>query len=171
MEPESNSSMQVEVGERKVGSSRSQRVDMVGTSGNVSGSSGAATSSQEEALDSEQDGDEEEDGEISEYMEEVEGQELDTVSLDVVSDEDEGMRNVQEDEAVEVNSEEEMDVEQPEGLVEDNIREPSSSTRARQLGRGMAWSSLLGPGRTGGVRAGPRGDRQHGAHHAQAAPA
>ena len=88
MEPESNSSMQVEVGERKVGSSRNQGVDMVGTSRNVSGSSGAATSSQEEALDSVQDGDEEEDIEISEDMEEVEGQELDTVSLDVEQPED-----------------------------------------------------------------------------------
>ena len=39
-------------------------------------------------MDSEQDGDEEEDGEISEYMEEVEGQELDTVSLDVEQPED-----------------------------------------------------------------------------------
>ena len=48
-----------------------------------------------------------------------------------------------------MNSEEEMDVEQPEGLVEDNIRELSSSTMARQLGRGMAWSSLPGPGQVG----------------------
>ena len=33
--------------------------------------------------------------------------------------------------------------------MEDNIREPSSSTRAMQLGRRMAWSSLPGPGQVG----------------------
>ena len=63
------------MGERiEVGSSSSQRVDMVVTSGEVAAIGGVATSSQEVVLDSEQEGDVEEDGEISEDMEEVEGQ-------------------------------------------------------------------------------------------------
>ena len=148
---ESDSSMQVEVGERReVESSSSQGENMVGTSGEVAASSGVATSSQEEALDSEQDGDEEEDGEISEDMEEVdEGHELDTDNLDIGSDED--VDNGQEGEAVEVNSEEEIDVEQPEGMVEENSSETSSSssTMARQVGRGVSGSSLPGPGQAG----------------------
>jgi len=140
---ESDSSMQVEVGERReVGSSSSQGVDMVGTSGEAA-SSGVATSSQEEVLDSEQEGDEVEDGEISEGMEEVEGQELDD-NLDVGSDEDDD--NDQEEAVGEGNSEEEILVDQPEGIVEDNSSEPSSSTGARQVGRGVAGSSLPGPG-------------------------
>ena len=148
---ESDSSMQVEVGERReVESSSSQGENMVGTSGEVAASSGVATSSQEEALDSEQDGDEEEDGEISEDMEEVdEGHELDTDNLDIGSDED--VDNGQEGEAVEVNSEEEIGVEQPEGMVEENSSETSSSssTMARQVGRGLSGSSLPGPGQAG----------------------
>ena len=146
---ESDSSMQVEVGERReVESSSSQGENMAGTSGEVAASSGVATSSQEEALDSEQDGDEEEDGEISEDIEEVdEGHELDTDNLDFESDED--VDNGQEGEAVEVNSEEEIDVEQPEGMVEDNSSETSSSTMARQVGRGVSGSSLPGPGQAG----------------------
>lgn len=141
---ESDSSMQVEVGERReVGSSSSQGVDMVGTSGEVAASSGVATSSQEEVLDSEQEGDVEEDGEISEDMEEVEGQDLDTDNLDVGTDEED--ENDQEEVVGEVNSEEEIEVEQPEGMVEDNSSEPSSSTGARQVGRGVAGSSLPGP--------------------------
>jgi len=140
---ESDSSMQVDVGERReVGSSSSQGVDMVGTSGEAA-SSGVATSSQEEVLDSEQEGDAEEDGEISEGMEEVEGQELDD-NLDVGSDEDE--ENDQEEAVGEANSEEEILVDQPEGIVEDNSSEPSSSTGARQVGRSVAGSSLPGPG-------------------------
>ena len=48
---ESDSSMQVEVGERReVESSSSQGENMAGTSGEVAASSGVATSSQEEAL-------------------------------------------------------------------------------------------------------------------------
>ena len=141
---ESDSSMQVEVGERReVGSSSSQGVDMVGTSGEVAASSGVATSSQEEVLDSEQEGDVEEDGEISEDMEEVEAQDLDTDNLDVGTDEED--ENDQEEVVGEVNSEEEIEVEQPEGMVEDNSSEPSSSTGARQVGRGVAGSSLPGP--------------------------
>lgn len=140
---ESDSSMQVEVGERReVGSSSSQGVDMVGTSGEAA-SSGVATSSQEEVLDSEQEGDGEEDGEISEGMEEAEGQELDD-NLDVGSEVDED--NDQEV-VSEVNSEEEIEVDQPEGIVEDNSSEPSSSTGARQVGRGVAGSSLPTPGK------------------------
>ena len=72
---DSYTSIEEEVGERiEVGSSSSQRVDMVVTSGEVAAIGGVATSSQEVVLDSEQEGDVEEDGEISEDMEEVEGQ-------------------------------------------------------------------------------------------------
>ena len=102
---------------------------------------------EEEALDTEKDEDEEEDGEISEDMEEVERQELDTDNLDVGSDEDED--NGQEGTAVEVNSEEEVKVDQPEAMVEDNSSEPSSCTGARQVGREVAGSSLPGPGQVG----------------------
>ena len=44
-------------------------------------------------------------------------------------------------------SEEEMDVEQPEGLVEDNSSETSS--RARKVGKEVSGSRLPGPGQAG----------------------
>ena len=119
---DSYTSIEEEVGERiEVGSSSSQRVDMVVTSGEVAAIGGVATSSQEVVLDSEQEGDVEEDGEISEDMEEVDEKD-------------------QEEAVGEGNSEEEIEVNQPEGMVEDN------SSGTRQVGRGVAGSSLPGPG-------------------------
>ena len=138
---ESDSSMQVEVGEwRHDGSSSSQVVDMVGTSGEVAASIGVATSSQEEVLDSEQEREVEEVGEFSEDMDEVEGQEQDTDNLDVGTDEE--YESDQEEVVGEGNSEEEIGVNQPEVMVEDNC----SSSGARQVGRGVASFNLPGPG-------------------------
>ena len=83
---ESDSSMQVEVGERREVESSSLVENLGGKSREVVASSGVATFSQEEASDSEQD--KEEDGEISKDMEEVEeGHELDTDNLDIGCDE------------------------------------------------------------------------------------
>ena len=95
-----------------------------------------ASSSQEEILDSELDVDD--DGEISEDLEEGDSQDLNPDNLEGTTDEDDN--NCQDDE-VEVNSEEDIEVDQPESVVEDNSSEPSSSTGTRQLGRGIAAGS------------------------------
>ena len=116
--------MQMEVGDRReVGSSSSLGVKMVGTSGEVAASSGVATCSQEEELDSDE---AEEDAEIGGDIEEGEVQDLDAGSED---------DNVQE--GGDEQSEDETEVDQPEGTIEDNSSEPS--TGARQVGRGLGW--------------------------------
>ena len=94
-----------------------------------------ATSSQEEpslGLDSEHE-DGEEEGELSEELEEEAVQELaEGENLDEMSDEEEAGAGAVEL-AGEVGEEEELEVDQPEGAVEDNSSEPSSSTGTRYL--------------------------------------
>ena len=88
-----------------------------------------------------------------------------TDNLDVGSGED----DCQEGETVEVNSEEEIEVKQPEGrMVKDNSSEPSSSTDRQAGGEG---GGRVQPARawTGGVFARPEVARHHGAHHTRAA--
>ena len=77
-------------------------------------------------------------GEISEDLEDDGDADLNADNLEGTTDEDEN--NVQE-ENVEVHSEEEIEVDQPDVGVEDNSSEPSSSTGTRQPAR-----PLGGPG-------------------------
>ena len=104
--------------------------DTVGTSSSLVTGDMAATSSQEEILDCELDVEDE--GEISEDLEDDGDADLNADNLEGTTDEDEN--NVQEED-VEVNSEEEIEVDQPDVGVEDNSSEPSSSTGARQPAR------------------------------------
>ena len=146
---ESHSSITLELRERReVGRSScssSQGVDMVGTRGVVAASSsGGANSSQEEVLDSELEGCVEKDGGRSEDREEVEGQELEADNFNVGTDEED-----EKDMVDEGNSEQELEVKQPEGMVEENSSELSSSTGAGQVGRGVAgWQHNLAPSLT-----------------------
>merc|ERR1719291_1048621 len=96
----------------------------------------AATSSQEEVLDCELAVEDE--GEISEDLEDDGDADLNADNLEGTTDEDE---NNDQEEDVEVNSEEEIEVDQPDVGVEDNSSEPSSSTGTRQPAR-----PLGGPG-------------------------
>ena len=104
--------------------------DTVGTSSSLVTGDMAATSSQEEILDCELDVEDE--GEISEDLEDDGDADLNADNLEGTTDEDEN--NVQEED-VEVHSEEEIEVDQPDVGVEDNSSEPSSSTGARQPAR------------------------------------
>ena len=115
---------------REVGSSSSVNVDTVGiSSSEMAASSGVATSSQEEILDCDLD----DDGEISEDLEEGETGDMNPDNLEAEGTTDEDENNVQEVEAAGANSEEEIEIEQPEvGTVEDNSSEPSSSTGTRR---------------------------------------
>ena len=124
---------------REVGSSSSVNVDLVGTSGEMAASSGVATSSQEEILEIDNELDVEDEGEISEGLDEGESPDLNPDNLEVMTDEDNGP-----EEEGEVISEEELEVEQPEGVVEDNSSEPSSSTGTRQSARGLAAPATSG---------------------------
>ena len=105
----------------------------------IAASSGVATSSQEEVLEIDQDQDQEldvdDDEDISEGLDEGEGQDL-PENLEVMTDDDNGP-----EEEGEVISEEEIEVEQPEDVVEDNSSEPSSSTGTRQPARALAAAS------------------------------
>ena len=81
----------------------------------------------------------EKDGESSEDREEVEGQELEADNFNVGTDEED-----EKDMVDEGNSEQELEVKQPEDMVEENSSEPSSSTGARPVGRGVAgWQHNL----------------------------
>ena len=113
---------------REVGSSSSVNVDTVGiSSSEMAASSGVATSSQEEILDCDLD----DDGEISEDLEEGETGDMNPDNLEAEGTTDEDKNNVQEVEAAGTDSEEE--IEQPEvGTLEDDISEPSSSTGTRR---------------------------------------
>ena len=120
---------------REVGSSSSVNVDLVGTSGEIAASSGVATSSQEEILeDQDQELEEDDEGEISEGLDDGDGQDLNPENLGEMSEEDNGP----EEEGEVISEEEEIEVEQPEDVVEDNSSEPSSSTGTRQSARALA---------------------------------
>ena len=109
-------------------------MELVGTSGEMAASSvgSVATSSQEEpsvGLDSEHE-DGEDEGDLSEELEEEAVQELaEGENLDDMSDDEAGAGAVEL--AGEVGEDEEIEVDQPEGAVEDNSSEPSSSTGTR----------------------------------------
>ena len=156
MPSNSQQSLHVEGGEgqrREVGSSSSIDV-VVGTSGEVSASSGVATSRREEVvLDNEQEGEDDEDiedGEVGEYIEEVdqnlEGDDLDeefASEEDIEQEEDLGIED-----PVDVSSEEEGEIgeEQPQAMIpEDNSSEPSSSTgqQGREASGGLAGQAGL----------------------------
>jgi len=124
---------------REVGSSSSVNVDLVGTSGEMAASSGVATSSQEEILEIDTELDVDDEGDISEGLDEGEGQDLNPDNLEAMTDEEDGPQ-----EEGEVISEEEIEVEQPEGVVEDNSSEPSSSTGTSQSARGLAAPATSG---------------------------
>ena len=86
--------------------------------------------SQEEILDCDLDVDD--DGEMSEDLEEAEAGDMNPDNLEGTTDEDEN-NGQQEVEEADVNSEGEIEIEQPEvGTVEDNSSEPSSSTGTRR---------------------------------------
>ena len=116
---------------REVGSSSSVSADTIGiSSSEMAASSGVATSSQEEILDCDLDVDD--DGEMSEDLEEAEAGDMNPDNLEGTTDEDEnnGQQDVEE---ADVNSEGEIEIDQPEvGTVEDNSSEPSSSTGTRR---------------------------------------
>ena len=116
---------------REVGSSSSVNVDTIGiSSSEMAASSGVATSSQEEILDCDLDVDD--DGELSEDLEEAEAGDMNPDNLEGTTDEDEN-NGQQEMEEADVNSEGEIEIDQPEvGTVEDNSSEPSSSTGTRR---------------------------------------
>ena len=118
---------------REVGSSSSVNVDTIGiSSSEIAASSGVATSSQEEILDCDLDVDD--DGEMSEDLEEAEAGDMNPDNLEGTTDEDEN-NSQQEPEEADVNSEGEIEIDQhqPEvGAVEDNSSEPSSSTGTRR---------------------------------------
>ena len=120
--------------ERQVESSSNLCMELVGTSGEMAASSvgSVATSSQEEpsvGLDSEHE-DGEDEGDLSEELEEEAVQELaEGENLDDMSDDEAGAGAVEL--AGEVGEDEEIEVDQPEGAVEDNSSEPSSSTGTR----------------------------------------
>ena len=126
---------------REVGSSSSVNVDTIGiSSSEIAASSGVATSSQEEILECDLDVDD--DGEMSEDLEEAEAGDMNPDNLEGTTDEDEN-NSQQEPEEADANSEGEIDIEidqhQPEvGAVEDNSSEPSSSTGTRR-------SAVAGP--------------------------